>query len=140
LRSRWDFRSEAEAEAEREEFRRPQLDPVETILGLDASRLAAILVAARERARSAPPQGPVDLTTCLGSYIPVLSAETRRSMLSSETGHTLMLITRSAQALKRPGFARTSWKDNRTGDDLYECFVSGQLRPNGLDNRGMELP
>ncbi len=56
-------------------------------------------------------------------------------------GNTLILNTRSAQALKRAGIPRSSWHvRNRTGDQFYEDLLSGQLRRNRLDSSGTDLP
>jgi len=52
-------------------------------------------------------------------------------------GSTLILNTRSAQALERAGVPRTSWKGvDRTGQDFYESLVSQQLERNGLTSLG----
>lgn len=55
--------------------------------------------------------------------------------------NTLILNTRSAQALTRGGIPRGSWDViNRTGDPLYEGLLSGQLGRNGLTSSGYDLP
>jgi len=57
------------------------------------------------------------------------------------TPNSLILNTRSAQALTRAGIPRTSWNViNRTGDDLYERLLSGQLSRNWLTSYGTDLP
>ncbi len=56
-------------------------------------------------------------------------------------GHTLILNTRSAQALTRAGIPRASWQiANRTGDDFFEALLDGQLRRNRLDSSGIASP
>jgi hypothetical protein len=56
-------------------------------------------------------------------------------------GNTLILNTRSAQALTRAGIPRESWSViNRTGDDFFEGLLSGQLSRNGLTSYGTDLP
>jgi hypothetical protein len=56
-------------------------------------------------------------------------------------GHTLILNTRSAQALIRAGIPRSQWRVvNRAGDPLYEELVSGQLKRNGLTSSGYRFP
>ena len=52
-------------------------------------------------------------------------------------GNSLILNTRSAQALTRAGIPRSDWMIvNRTGDDFFEGLLSGQLSRNGLDSFG----
>ncbi|MGQ0631771.1 MAG: hypothetical protein ACT4P1_12070, partial [Sporichthyaceae bacterium] len=56
-------------------------------------------------------------------------------------GTTLISNTRSAQALTRAGIPRGQWNViNRTGDDVYESLVSGQLSRNRLSSSGYEFP
>lgn len=56
-------------------------------------------------------------------------------------GDTLILNTRSAQALTRAGIPRGSWNViDRTGQAAYEGRLSGQLGRNGLDSTGYEFP
>jgi hypothetical protein len=56
-------------------------------------------------------------------------------------GNTLILNTRSAQALTRAGVPRKSWNViNRTGDEFFEGLLSGQLDRNRLDSSGTDLP
>jgi hypothetical protein len=55
--------------------------------------------------------------------------------------NTLILNTRSAQALTRAGIPRTEWTVvDRTGDPLSESFLDDQLARNGLDNTGFAEP
>jgi len=50
---------------------------------------------------------------------------------------TLILNTRSAQALERAGIPRAKWNAvNMTGDPAAEVRLSGQLMRNGLTNKG----
>lgn len=56
-------------------------------------------------------------------------------------GNTLILNTRSAQALERAQIPRGSWNVvDRTGDPIYERLLDGQLSRNGLDSRGYIFP
>jgi RHS repeat-associated protein len=56
-------------------------------------------------------------------------------------GNTLILNTRSAQALTRAGIPRDSWNViNRTGDPFFEGLLSGQLGRNGLTSGGFDFP
>ncbi|MBO9522372.1 MAG: RHS repeat-associated core domain-containing protein [Nocardioidaceae bacterium] len=56
-------------------------------------------------------------------------------------GNTLILNTRSAQALIRAGIPRSSWNViDRTGQAAYEARLTGQLNRNGLTSSGTELP
>jgi hypothetical protein len=56
-------------------------------------------------------------------------------------GNTLILNTRSAQALTRAGIPRDSWNViNRTGDDFFEQLLTGQLSRNGLGSGGYTSP
>lgn len=53
-------------------------------------------------------------------------------------GNTLILNTRSAQALEAAGISRSQWNAvNRTGQDLYENMLSGQLQRNRLTSEGV---
>lgn len=46
-------------------------------------------------------------------------------------GQTIILNTRSSQALQQAGIPRNQWKGvDRTGDSLYEGLLNGQLRRN----------
>lgn len=52
-------------------------------------------------------------------------------------GNTLMLNTRSAQALEAAGIPRSHWNAvNRTGDAAYEARLTGQLQRNKLTSSG----
>lgn len=52
-------------------------------------------------------------------------------------GNTLMLNTRSAQALEQAGIPRTQWNAvNVTGDAAAEARLTGQLQRNGLTSKG----
>jgi len=52
-------------------------------------------------------------------------------------GNTLILNTRSAQALEAAGIPRSAWTAvNRTGQEMYEAMLSGQLQRNGLTSVG----
>ncbi|MCL2823881.1 MAG: RHS repeat-associated core domain-containing protein, partial [Polyangiaceae bacterium] len=54
-------------------------------------------------------------------------------------GNQLILNTRSAHALQRAGIPRSKWTAyNRTGDQLYEGLLTGQLRRNRLTDSGIE--
>ncbi len=56
-------------------------------------------------------------------------------------GNTLILNTRSAQALTRAGIPRSDWNViDRTGDSEYEDLLDGQLARNGLDDTGFAEP
>jgi hypothetical protein len=56
-------------------------------------------------------------------------------------GNSLILNTRSSQALIRAGFPRSSWKViDRTGQAAFEARLSGQLSRNGLTSYGTDLP
>jgi len=56
-------------------------------------------------------------------------------------GNTLILNTRSAQALQRAGIPRSDWSViDRTGDSVYEKLLNQQLINNGLDNTGYPNP
>ena len=56
-------------------------------------------------------------------------------------GNTLILNTRSSQALIRAGIPRSSWTViDRTGQATYEARLSGQLSRNGLTSSGTDLP
>lgn len=53
-------------------------------------------------------------------------------------GHTLILNTRSAQALTAAGIPRSQWHAvDRTGEEMYETMLSDQLRRNKLTNEGV---
>jgi len=52
-------------------------------------------------------------------------------------GNTLMLNTRSAQALEQAGIPRNQWNAvNMTGDAAAEARLTGQLQRNGLTSQG----
>ena len=56
-------------------------------------------------------------------------------------GSTLILNTRSAQALQLAGIPRAQWKAvNMTGTAGAEARLTGQLRKNGLGSRGIANP
>lgn len=53
-------------------------------------------------------------------------------------GNTLILNTRSSQALTQAGIPRSQWNAvNRTGQDLYEGLLTGQLTRNKLTSEGI---
>jgi len=53
-------------------------------------------------------------------------------------GNKLILNTRSAQALEAAGIPRSQWNAiNRTGQEMYENMLSGQLQRNGLTSEGI---
>lgn len=53
-------------------------------------------------------------------------------------GNTLILNTRSAQALQAAGIPRSAWTAvNRTGQEMYEAMLTGQLQRNGLTSAGI---
>jgi hypothetical protein len=53
-------------------------------------------------------------------------------------GNQLILNTRSAQALETAGIPRSQWNAvNRTGQEMYETMLSGQLQRNGLMREGV---
>jgi|GEM_PF-6011242 len=53
-------------------------------------------------------------------------------------GNTLILNTRSAQALELAGVPRSAWNAvNRTGQETFESMLSGQLQRNGLTSEGI---
>ncbi len=53
-------------------------------------------------------------------------------------GNTLILNTRSSQALTQAGIPRNQWNAvNRTGQDLYEELLTGQLTRNKLSSEGI---
>jgi hypothetical protein len=53
-------------------------------------------------------------------------------------GNTLILNTRSAQALERAGIPRSQWNAvNVTGDAAAEARLTGQLQRNNLTNQGI---
>jgi hypothetical protein len=52
-------------------------------------------------------------------------------------GNTLILNTRSSQALTQAGILRSQWNAvNRTGNQLFEDMLTGQLSRNGLTSAG----
>lgn len=52
-------------------------------------------------------------------------------------GNTLMLNTRSSQALTQAGIPRSQWNAvNQTGNSLFEDMLTGQLSRNGLTSSG----
>jgi hypothetical protein len=52
-------------------------------------------------------------------------------------GNTLILNTRSAQALEQAGIPRSQWNVvNSTGDAAAEARLTGQLQRNGLSSEG----
>jgi RHS repeat-associated protein len=56
-------------------------------------------------------------------------------------GNTLMLNTRSAQALQQAGIPRSSWNAiNMTGNAAAEARLAGQLQRNGLTSQGILNP
>ncbi len=56
-------------------------------------------------------------------------------------GSTLILNTRSAQALMQAGIPRAAWSViNQTGDPFFEELLTGQLTRNGLDSSGFPYP
>jgi hypothetical protein len=56
-------------------------------------------------------------------------------------GRTLILNTRTGQALEQAGIPRSQWNAiNRTGDPLYERLLSEQLQRNNLTNSGIANP
>ena len=53
-------------------------------------------------------------------------------------GNTLILNTRSAQALTNAGIPRSQWNAiNRTGQAAYEARLTGQLTRNNLTSQGI---
>jgi hypothetical protein len=53
-------------------------------------------------------------------------------------GNTLILNTRSAQALQAAGLPRSAWTAiNRTGQEMYDVMLTGQLQRNGLTSAGI---
>ena len=53
-------------------------------------------------------------------------------------GHTLILNTRTSQALTQAGIPRSKWFTiNRTGNSLYESLLDGQLKRNKLTSEGI---
>ena len=56
----------------------------------------------------------------------------------TRNGNTLILNTRSAQALTRAGIPRSQWNAvNRTGQSAYEARLTGQLNRNRLTDQGI---
>jgi RHS repeat-associated protein len=56
-------------------------------------------------------------------------------------GNVLILNTRSAEALRRAGIARSQWRAvNMTGNPTAEARLTGQLRRNELGSRGCAAP
>lgn len=54
-------------------------------------------------------------------------------------GNKLILNTRSAQALELAGIPRAQWNAvDRTGQELFENMLTGQLNRNGLTTAGVE--
>ena len=54
-------------------------------------------------------------------------------------GNTLILNTRTSQALTQAGISRSQWNAiNRTGNDFYEDLLTGQLSRNRLTLEGIE--
>ena len=52
-------------------------------------------------------------------------------------GNTLILNTRSAQALEQAGIPRSEWfAIDRTGQAAYEARLTAQLERNGLRSEG----
>ncbi len=52
-------------------------------------------------------------------------------------GNKLILNTRSAQALEGAGIPRSQWNSvNRTGQEMHEARLTGQLQRNGLTSQG----
>jgi RHS repeat-associated protein len=52
-------------------------------------------------------------------------------------GNTLILNTRSAQALEAAGIPRSEWNAvDRTGQEMFENMLTGQLQRNGLTSAG----
>jgi RHS repeat-associated protein len=53
-------------------------------------------------------------------------------------GNTLILNTRSANALEAAGIPRAAWNAvNRTGQEMFESMLTGQLQRNGLTSAGI---
>jgi filamentous hemagglutinin len=56
-------------------------------------------------------------------------------------GDSLILNTRSAQALMQAGIPRSAWSViDQTGDPFFEELLTGQLTRNGLDSGGFGCP
>jgi hypothetical protein len=56
----------------------------------------------------------------------------------TEDGHTLILNTRSSQALIKAGISRNLWNaENVTGDAFFENALENQLTRNGLTTAGI---
>jgi hypothetical protein len=56
-------------------------------------------------------------------------------------GNTLILNTRSAQALQQAGIPRSAWNAiDMTGDAAAQARLSGQLQRNGLTSQGIPNP
>ena len=56
-------------------------------------------------------------------------------------GNTLILNTRTAQALEQAGIPRSQWNVvNQTGDPLFERLLAEQLQRNNLTNSGIANP
>lgn len=54
-------------------------------------------------------------------------------------GNTLILNTRTSQALTQAGIPRMQWNAvNRTGNQMFEELLTGQLNRNGLSSSGIE--
>ncbi|MDD4688790.1 MAG: S8 family serine peptidase [Eubacteriales bacterium] len=55
-------------------------------------------------------------------------------------GNALILNTRTTQALTQAGIPRSQWNAvNRTGDDLFEELLTGQLSRNKLTSQGISI-
>jgi hypothetical protein len=56
----------------------------------------------------------------------------------TRNGNTLILNTRSSQALTQAGIPRSQWNAvNRTGDAAFEARLTGQLQRNNLTESGI---
>lgn len=55
-------------------------------------------------------------------------------------GNILILNTRSSQALTQAGIPRSQWcAIDRTGDELFESLLDGQLSRNKLTSEGIAV-
>ena len=55
-------------------------------------------------------------------------------------GNTLILNTRTSQALTQAGIPRSQWVSiNRTGDQFFEKLLDGQLLRNKLTSEGISM-
>lgn len=53
-------------------------------------------------------------------------------------GNTLILNTRTSQALTQAGIPRSQWSTlNQTGNSFFEDLLSGHLSRNGLSSEGI---